>query len=189
MQLTVHLGWNKPTVLYSWNIIEIQVWCWDHGEGLMQFSLSGETSTDQTAEASPRLCSCYFCFAPLQVLISVVITLPKHEVWGGARRRKREGRAGLFHSPCVGGVLTEHGLPARIPWPLPDPGGWSRGALARGGEEPDRNIDCPFNVIWHQRRWKQRTQRENCNLNAPLGDSAGWIGGLALPEMSLWDPF
>lgn len=40
IQLTVHLGWNKLTVLCRvslavWNIfIENQVWCWNHEEGL-----------------------------------------------------------------------------------------------------------------------------------------------------------
>lgn len=162
--------------------------CWNHEEGLTQFSPSGETSTGQAAEASPRLCSCYFYFAPLQVLIFVVITLPEHEVWGGGRGRKREGRA-LFHPPCRWRI---DGARAASQDSLASPrsGGMERGgALARGGEEPDRNIDCPFNVIWHQRKWKQRTRRENCNLNAPLGDSVEWIGGFALPEMSLWDPF
>lgn len=76
-----------------------------------------------------------------------------HSAWIWGLRRSRDGRQ------CAGLVSHCQWLWARIPWPLPAPGGWSRGE-----EEPDRNIDHPFNVIWHHRTG------ENCNHNAPWGD-------------------
>lgn len=126
-----------------------------------------QTSTAQTAKASPRFYSCYFCFAPLQILIFVVITLPEYEVWGGAGMGGRV----LGWSATVSGC--EPGFP-----------GLSQlqgdGAGVRKSQTETLIIPLMWSDITEQERTATTTLHE---------ETVAWIGGLALPEMSVWDHF